>query len=126
MKYSGDSTKSDGKNNYARNENFQKLPKIAETEGTKHYAQNKTSKNLHKNAKLEGTTNTPSSKNLRYRQKVAEMDRTKIPPPKQKLAILPKNRVNAMIDTWQGCNDLSLLRPNPEVPMTDLIAKHHL
>ncbi len=31
----GDSTKLEGTNNYARNENFRKLPKIAETEGTK-------------------------------------------------------------------------------------------
>jgi hypothetical protein len=34
----GDPTKLVGTNNYAQNENFQKLPKIAETEGTKNYA----------------------------------------------------------------------------------------
>jgi hypothetical protein len=34
----GDSTKLEGTNNYTRNKNFQKLPKIAETEGTKKYA----------------------------------------------------------------------------------------
>ncbi len=34
----GDSTKSEGTNNYAQNKNFQKLPKIAETKGTKNYA----------------------------------------------------------------------------------------
>jgi hypothetical protein len=35
MKYSGDSTKLEGTNNYAQNKNFQKLPKVAEMEGTK-------------------------------------------------------------------------------------------
>jgi hypothetical protein len=53
----GDSTKSEGTNNYTRNENFHKSPKIAETEGTKNYSRNKTSKNLHKIFKLEGSIN---------------------------------------------------------------------
>jgi hypothetical protein len=59
----GDSTKSEGTNNYAQNENFQKFPKIAGTEGTKNYTRNKTSENLQKIAELEGTINTPPSKN---------------------------------------------------------------
>ncbi len=50
-----DSTKLEGTNNYARNQNFRKSPKIAETEGTKNYTRNKTSENLQKITELEGT-----------------------------------------------------------------------
>ncbi len=81
----GDSTKLEGTNNYARNKNFQKLPQIAEMEGTKNYAQNQTSKNLQKIAELEGTINTPPSKNSRYRQKIAKMEGTKNTPPSKHL-----------------------------------------
>jgi hypothetical protein len=68
MKNTGDYTKLEGTNNYARNKNLHKSPnkiaelegqvggdnKYPETKGTKNYAQNNTSKNLQKNAKLEG------------------------------------------------------------------------
>ncbi len=67
MKNTGDSTKLEGTNNYARNKNSKNLQKIAklegqvggdnkypETKGTKNYVQNKTSKNLKKIAELEG------------------------------------------------------------------------
>jgi hypothetical protein len=66
MKNTGDSTKSKGTDNYARNKASKNCPKIAElegrvggdnkypeTKGTKNYARNKTSKNCQKNAKLE-------------------------------------------------------------------------
>ncbi len=67
MKNTGDSTKSEGTNNYARNKTSKNLQKIAElegrvggdnnypeTKGAKNYAQNKTSKNIQKIAELEG------------------------------------------------------------------------
>jgi hypothetical protein len=81
----GDSTKSEGTNNYTRNKNFQKLPKIAVTEGTKNYVRNKTSKSLQKIAKLEGTINTPPSKKSRYHQKLAKLEGTKNTPPSKNL-----------------------------------------
>jgi hypothetical protein len=82
FKNTEDSTKSEGtkNNNYTRNENFQKLPQIAEMEGTKKYAQNQTSQNLQKITKLEGTINTPPIKNLRYSQKIAKLEGTKNTP----------------------------------------------
>ncbi len=67
MKNTGDSTKSEGTNNYAQNKtskNRQKIAKLEgwvggdnkypETKGTKNYAQNKTSENRQKIAELEG------------------------------------------------------------------------
>ncbi len=67
MKNTGDSTKSEGTNNYVQNKTYKNLQKIAElegrvggdnkypeTKGTKNCAQNKTSKNLQKIAELEG------------------------------------------------------------------------
>ncbi len=67
MKNTGDSTKLEGTNNYARNKTSKILKKIAkmegqvggdnkypETKGTKNYAQNKSSENLRKIADLEG------------------------------------------------------------------------
>jgi hypothetical protein len=67
MKNRGDSTKSEGTDNHARNKTSKNLQRIAEldgwvggdnkypeTKGTKNHAQNKTSKNLQKIAELEG------------------------------------------------------------------------
>jgi hypothetical protein len=67
MKNTGDSTKSEGTNNYAQNKTSKNCKKIAELEGkvgednkypemkgTKNYARNKTSKNHQKIAELEG------------------------------------------------------------------------
>ncbi len=92
-------------------QNFQKSLKIAELEGTintpsegtnnyaqtktsekrQYYAQNKISENLQKITKLEGTINTPP------------------------FAPFFNFVIYTTMDTWQGCDDLSLLRPDPWV-----------
>ncbi len=61
-----DATKLEGTNNYAQNENLQKLPKICWDEGHKKLRAKQNFQKSPKITKLEGTINTPSEGTNNY------------------------------------------------------------
>jgi hypothetical protein len=112
----------EGTNNYSKKKNHKKLPK-KKKKTLKRRAQKKlrTKQNFQKspkNAELEGTINTPSegtnimrkTKTFENLQKIAELEGTIHTPP---FAPLFNLVIYTTMDTWQGCDDLSLLRPDP-------------
>ncbi len=122
--------------------------KYPETKGTKNYARNKTSAKSPKQkspswrGKLEGTINTPSegtnnyawtetfkkrqyyvrNKTSEISKKIAELEGTKIP------HLLHNFSTLSSMQRWtlgKGVMILAYLGQTPEVPRTDLRAKHH-